>query len=127
MAGRTATVWTQEQDDRMKQMRAARATFEEIAVELNRPISTIHNRLRWISMTEEQRRARAAQIRERRRHKPPEHPYLKGYREFEKVCPVIPCPKALAERECRMNLAPRDLTAAFCGDPLPGFSALDRR
>ncbi len=32
-----------------------------------------------------------------------------------------------AERNVRVNLAPRDLTAAFFGDPKPGFSALERR
>lgn len=31
-----------------------------------------------------------------------------------------------ADREQRYALTPRDLTAAFCGDPLPGYSALDR-
>jgi hypothetical protein len=31
------------------------------------------------------------------------------------------------DRARRYALAPRDLTAAFCGDPLPGYSALDRR
>lgn len=31
------------------------------------------------------------------------------------------------DRNIRVNLAPRDLTAAFFGDPKPGFSALERR
>lgn len=35
-------------------------------------------------------------------------------------------PEALADRDYRLSLAPRDLTAAFCGDPLPGYSALER-
>lgn len=33
----------------------------------------------------------------------------------------------LAEREQRLALQPRDLTAAIVGDPLPGSSALDRK
>lgn len=33
----------------------------------------------------------------------------------------------LQDRDRRMQLAPRDLTAAFFGDPLPGMSALERR
>lgn len=33
----------------------------------------------------------------------------------------------LAEREHRLAVNPRDYTAAFFGDPLPGYSALDRR
>ena len=32
----------------------------------------------------------------------------------------------LAEREARLALSPRDLTAAIAGDPLPGMSALER-
>jgi hypothetical protein len=38
-----------------------------------------------------------------------------------------PCPLALADRDRRANLEPRDLTAWFFGDPLPGMSALDLR
>lgn len=33
----------------------------------------------------------------------------------------------LRDRDYRLGLAPRDLTAAIMGDPLPGMSALDRR
>jgi hypothetical protein len=38
-----------------------------------------------------------------------------------------PSEGALAERDARLAVAPRDLTAALLGDPKPGFSALDRR
>jgi hypothetical protein len=40
---------------------------------------------------------------------------------------VRPCPLALADRDHRAKLEPRDLTAWFFGDPLPGISALDQR
>jgi hypothetical protein len=40
---------------------------------------------------------------------------------------VRPCPLALADRDRRAELEPRDLTAWFFGDPLPGMSALDQR
>ena len=40
---------------------------------------------------------------------------------------VRPCPLALADHDRRAKLEPRDLTAWFFGDPLPGMSALDRR
>ena len=33
----------------------------------------------------------------------------------------------IAERDRRYTVAPRDNTAALLGDPLPGYSALDRR
>lgn len=39
----------------------------------------------------------------------------------EKVPPAV-----LADRERRANLAPRDLVGWICGDPLPGYSALER-
>lgn len=38
-----------------------------------------------------------------------------------------PSEALLAERDRRARIAPRDLTASLLGDPLPGFSALDRR
>lgn len=34
---------------------------------------------------------------------------------------------AVADREHRARLEPRSLTAMLLGDPLPGYSALDRR
>jgi hypothetical protein len=40
---------------------------------------------------------------------------------------VRPCPLALADRDRRASLEPRDFTAWFLGDPLPGMSALDQR
>lgn len=33
----------------------------------------------------------------------------------------------IAERDVRLATEPRDLTASFFGDPLPGWSALDRK
>lgn len=43
------------------------------------------------------------------------------------VPPIIIPPEVLEDRDHRSDLAPRNLTAAFCGDPLPGYSALERR
>ncbi len=128
MAGRTQARWTQDEDTLMQRMRLAGATFEEVAVQVGRAVSTVHNRVRWISMTPEQRAMRATRIRERKREKP-SHPYLRGtgIRELNDYVRITPCPQALAERAWRARLAPRDLTASFMGDPLPGFSALDRR
>lgn len=115
--------------DQANTMRAAGATFETIAVALRRPVSAVHGHMRWHDMTPEQRERRATKMRERkRRNNMKLHPYLRGRaRELNTVKPIIPCPIALAERALRMALGPRDLTAAFMGDPLPGFSALDRR
>jgi hypothetical protein len=38
-----------------------------------------------------------------------------------------PALSALADRDARVAIYPRDLTASICGDPLPGYSAGDRR
>lgn len=37
-----------------------------------------------------------------------------------------PSSNAMIERDRRAQLRPRSITAAICGDPLPGYSALDR-
>jgi len=38
-----------------------------------------------------------------------------------------PPAELIADRDYRSGLPPRDLSAAFFGDPLPGYSALERR
>lgn len=38
-----------------------------------------------------------------------------------------PTPHEVLDRDRRAGLAPASLTAALFGDPLPGYSALDRR
>ena len=43
------------------------------------------------------------------------------------VQPMIAPAHVLAERDARLALHPRDITAAIAGDPLPGNSALDRK
>lgn len=43
------------------------------------------------------------------------------------VSPLTIPQSVLDERDRRLALAPRDLTAAINGDPLPGMSALERR
>jgi hypothetical protein len=43
----------------------------------------------------------------------------------ENYGPIIP-ERVQADARLRASLAPRDLTAAYQGDPLPGYSALDR-
>ena len=51
----------------------------------------------------------------------------RDYRRVEEIIPVSAPAQVLAEREHRLALAPRDITAALFGDPLPGYSALERR
>lgn len=53
----------------------------------------------------------------------------KGYaRVIQQQAKVVIVPDHVkAERDRRLALRPRDLTAAIAGDPLPGMSALERR
>jgi hypothetical protein len=52
----------------------------------------------------------------------------KGYaRVVQQQAQMVRVPDHVkAERDHRLALAPRDLTAAIAGDPLPGMSALER-
>src|SRR5688572_19780182 len=51
----------------------------------------------------------------------------RGHVRLQQQAPVVNIPDSvLAEREARLALSPRDLTAAIAGDPLPGMSALER-
>lgn len=45
--------------------------------------------------------------------------------EYATIC-VAP-PAVIEQRDQRQRLHPKTLTARICGDPLPGFSALDMR
>jgi transposase-like protein len=45
----------------------------------------------------------------------------------ELITPIHIPLDVMAERDERLAKQPRDLTAAFFGDPLPGYSALERR
>jgi len=53
------------------------------------------------------------------------HPELLGRRAQGATIEERVPDSVLADREHRRGLAPRDLTASLCGDPLPGYSALD--
>lgn len=51
-----------------------------------------------------------------------------GYRNATETQRVFEIPDEVwADRDRRLGLTPRDLSATLCGDPLPGYSALERR
>lgn len=62
-----------------------------------------------------------------------DHRRLGEKERYQRMAPAIPMrisiiPAVVMERrEHRSTLKPQSLTAFLCGDPLPGFSALDRR
>lgn len=52
---------------------------------------------------------------------------LRGHRVVREVKDERIPPEVLADRDRRYELHHRDYTAAFFGDPLPGYSALEQR
>jgi hypothetical protein len=90
---------------KIMEMREAGAKLEEIADAVGFSISAISEAARPVALR---------RIRARKRV------------QFDAVDRVSIPDAVLIEREKRYSLAPRDLTAAFFGDPLPGYSHYDR-
>lgn len=122
------TDWSEAETATVLEMRAAGYSFPEIASKLpGRSASGVNARYLWLTMTEEQHRARRARINEwrKREHLNCVHT---PRQQRERVEPRYePSAELLAERDERYRLSPRSLTAFLCGDPPPGYSALDRR
>lgn len=49
-----------------------------------------------------------------------------GFLHAERIRPINVHPEVLAERDARLACDPRSLSAFRFGDPLPGYSALDK-
>ncbi len=96
-----ATIWTREECDTLVELRdVKKMKWENIAEAMGKSYSATHAKYNYI-MT-----ARA--------------------RIYVSNGVTIPDERDL-DRRHRQTLEPRDLTAAFMGDPLPGYSALERR
>lgn len=93
---RAGRAWTTRELFRARQLKS-RMTYQQLAVELGRSFGSVRARLK---------KDEPAHIEQDERVDVPRN--------------------AIEEREHRLLLEPRDLTAAFCGDPLPGYSALER-
>lgn len=112
--GKMRSVWTPEQTAEIIELRAQGKRIKEIAQLVGRTSSSVESQLAA-------RRRKAGEPPRSNGGRPPgPSAHTIGRR-------IAPDPRALAECAYRLSLAPRDLTAAICGDPLPGFSALDRR
>lgn len=105
--------------------------WRAVAIMLNRPAGSLKEKIRWEKMTEEHRQQRRDQLKARRLAVKAVTPSRQRRKPVAPAVQVAPRPRvsqqALADREIRMKSAPRDLTAAFFNDPLPGYSALDQR
>lgn len=105
----------------LRKMMNGGASAKEISYVLTtRSIKAIEGRMRWEKMTEAQRQNRRDGINRRRGSD------ARGDSSYISTS-GRPTSSLLEERDRRLSISPRDLTAAFFGDPLPGYSALDRR
>jgi len=105
-------------------------SYRDIGLALGRTNTSVEGYFRWKRMPESERQLR----RERARIYAREFRRMMGLagQGFRKgaanvVTAMEPDPIAIADRDRRAELSPKDLTALLCGDPLPGMSALDRR
>lgn len=128
---RTNQRWTPEEWERTSGLLALH-NRTAVARMIGRSRGCLVEKIRWEGMTEEQRQRRRDAVRRRRaavksgavkvRTRKPRRPNTVPQAGQIKVCSDV-----LEERNARALLEPRDLTAAFFGDPLPGYSALERR
>jgi hypothetical protein len=98
--------WTLAEDQTARQMLAIGHSLTEIGKRLGRCRSVVCRKMKQPPMTVDGRRYLAVN---------------RGGATF-----VIPA-RVIEERDVRLAVSPSNLTAAFFGDPLPGYSALDRR
>lgn len=126
--------WPEGMWERANAMLESGMPFKVVAAELKIPEQSLHSKAKWERMSPEQKarknaRSRAARAVEREKKKV-RRPYIVELSpprlQFERAS-VRPSPELIAERDRRLAIQPRDLTASFFGDPLPGYSALERR
>jgi len=107
MKGVPCIKWTAEQVATLKKMRRESKSYADIATATGRTIKAVQ--VKVINMRNG--RDQSARI----------HP------DGRVLSVNQPTEDVLIERNKRLALSPRDLTAAMFGDPLPGYSALERR
>lgn len=118
--------FTQEQLETARQLRADSVPWTRIAILFGCSADCIH-----AAIDEEYREIRNSQARgakrvRQRRNNAKKAEETKSVFPHYVECRSQPSPDALAER-ARAFSRQRSLTAEFCGDPLPGRSALDKR
>lgn len=116
--------WTPEEWKLAQTLRGQELGFDDIAVRLGRTGKAVRAKFAKENLTAEQRQQRANYLRSKREAQIKTR-QISGM-TFMRVQPRETV-AAFTERNHRLSLAPRDLTAAIFGDPLPGYSALDRR
>jgi hypothetical protein len=112
--------WTDEEWQRCKSLLDSGIDAHAVAQILGRTVKQVRSKHQWMTISDKDREHKAAQKRWRRA----QHPDLTIHRAQIDYFHVPE--RLLAEREER-ELAQRTITGILCGDPPPGWSALDRR
>lgn len=128
--------WPQGMWERADAMLKSGKTYKDVAEELRIPILSLRNKAKWEQMSPERRARKRDKAREYRGYYLREIKPKRAYEplhtpprlQFAIERPAHkPSEKLIADRDYRLSLPPRDLTAALLGDPPPGYSALERR
>lgn len=117
--------WSKQEWARAQGLLGRSFDLKQTAQLLGRSVESLRDKIRWEKLTDADRQRRREQIKARRiangefqsarvHHEPPSATHR-------------PKPEQIAERDFRLSLPARDLTAEFFGDPKPGYSALERR
>lgn len=119
------TIWTKELLDRLAQLMAENLPVQAIADRMGISKKAVEGRLYWDRMTPEALAKRRAAVNARRREL---HEKADRRITIEQVqVSARPSDEQIKQRDMRLAMPYRDLTASFFGDPPIGFSALDQR
>jgi hypothetical protein len=114
--------WKAYEWQRVKALLDRGHTIASVALMTGKSDLQIRDKLRWESMSEADREVRAAQIKARRKAE-----YVPSVpRGDYSTTASRPAPELIADRDRRLAIS-RTITAAICGDPPFGYSALDRK
>ena len=120
--------WSLDEDDLLTKLRQRgknKKTVKQIAVIMRRTEHSVEGRLRWLSITDETKEMRKRAECARRRALGIK---VRGKgKKYQRVEPVRVIPVEVFIDRAERESAPRSLTNCICGDPPPGWSALDRR
>lgn len=117
--GRTCRRFTDTETQELMRLLEEGWSFRAVGRALNRSTGSINERIKWLRRTPEEHEA----VNSRRNAvRSPRGIVVSA--ELGKG--IKPDERVLRDRDRRLALPPRNLTAAICGDPLPGSSALDR-
>lgn len=123
---RPAQRWTIAEDELLYDLRKAGKDFHEIGAAVGRSMYAAEARWKWLHMTDEQREYRNKKEYLRRHQNTTHKP--RPYRRRVQDEPVrIQYPDHVFVDRAARQMAPQTLTGFLCGDPPPGWSALDRR